>query len=226
MKYKNRLYLACSGQILRQPWTRRLRAAANCGCCSRYRPFAYHLLKGLCTGFIVFSLLLSPNFSASFVQNSFHDLVQKANFIVRGTVKATEVFQRDNHIWTRYEFLIAEFIRGSGPSILFFEQPGGQTKEFITKVAGVRQFNTEDQLCLFLWAEDNNFQVLGFGDGCFELEENIHGELTVKKFNREKEAQNIRFSVNQLEKKQLGNYENFHKTWSWDDFKLLIRSEE
>lgn len=177
--------------------------------------------------FNLFFSLLCRLWTVSVVETPFDNIIKKANFIVRGNVRSAEFFKRDGHIWTRYEFLVSEFIRGSGASIVFFEQPGGRTGDIITNVAGVRNFAPGEHLCLFLWADPKgNFQVLGFTEGCFELEEDTNGILRIKNFNSKKSVQNIHFSRNKLGTEETGVYEKFQQTRSWEDFKTLIRDWE
>jgi hypothetical protein len=165
--------------------------------------------------------------SISIIETTFDNIIKKSNFIVRGNIRSEDFFTRDGHIWTRYEFLISEFIRGSGPSIIFFEQPGGRSGDIVTNVAGIRNFSPGEHLCLFLWADPKgSFQVMGFTEGCFELKEDADGILRIKNFNSKKSVQNILFSRNKLGKEEIGVYEKFQQTRSWEDFKILIRDQE
>jgi hypothetical protein len=120
--------------------------------------------------------LIGPvSHATTVIAPEFDELVSKADYVVRATVKSVSSAWRDQHgernIYTQVELKVKEVVAGTPPSPVVLEVLGGQVGDQVLEVDGVPQFNV---------GEEGIFFVQGNGVQFCPLVAVMHGNYRIK----------------------------------------------
>jgi hypothetical protein len=121
-------------------------------------------------------LSVSSGRATTVIAPNFDELVAKADYVVRATVKSvTSEFRatpQGRAIFTKVELQVLETIAGTPPSPLVLEHLGGTVGDTTLRVDGVPQFHVGDEDILFVQANGKQY---------YPLVGIMHGKYPVKR---------------------------------------------
>lgn len=122
-------------------------------------------------------LLLSAAslFATTVIAPEFDDLVGKADYVVRATVKSvTSEWREKNgqrHIFTKVELTVNEVITGTPPTPLVLDMLGGRVGDEELRVVGTPKFKVGEESVLFVQANGRQYYPLaGIMHGKYPVE--------------------------------------------------------
>ena len=127
--------------------------------------------KSLWTFFLIgLALLAASTQATTLVRLSFDELAQRATAIARVRCLGSSSVWRNGEIWTETEFEVLERSKGALPGIFRVSLPGGRIAHLQSRVDGVPNFRTGEEVYLFLWsAPGKEMYVLGWTLGTFRI---------------------------------------------------------
>jgi hypothetical protein len=128
------------------------------------------LAARLCT-LLVFLLEMTAG-AATYRRISFDTLVRSSDCIIYGRVIDSRAYwdPATSTIWTRTEILVLDEPKGQAGSTIAITEPGGVVKERGELYPGTPQFQSEQELVLFLYrAPGNRMRVTGSLQGVYAV---------------------------------------------------------
>ncbi|MCO4784040.1 MAG: hypothetical protein KC646_17055 [Candidatus Cloacimonetes bacterium] len=135
-----------------------------------------HILRGLNERFRwflapLFLLLLNSTIATSLNPLTLKQLYKHSDLIVIAQVSQVKIFTKNNTVYSSYSLQVEEYLKGSGTSALSLHQLGGKTKLFHTLISGIRQYEPQDRVVLFLNSdEQGQLDTLGYAQGSIILD--------------------------------------------------------
>ncbi|MCJ8344057.1 hypothetical protein MJH12_00800 [bacterium] len=122
--------------------------------------------------FVLFFLSLSAMHATTLKALSLKELCSHAQIIVIASFSSLQSTFKKQSVYSTYQLQVNQYLKGSGSSSLQIHQRGGRHGDFQTFVSGVRHYQVNDQVLLFLISkQDQSFETLGFAQGSFLLKE-------------------------------------------------------
>lgn len=120
--------------------------------------------------FFVFAIAVADLSATTFARLKFEDLAEKSNAVARVRSGNSWSYWRSGEIWTSTELEILERSKGTLPTSIRLEMPGGQVGRIKSIVDGVPHFRAGEEAYLFLWVSNGTYQVMGWTQGTFRIE--------------------------------------------------------
>lgn len=103
----------------------------------------------------------------------FEELAQQASAVARLRCLSSNAVRDGGEIWTETQFEVLEKAKGLLGGIITVRTLGGQADGLHSRVEGVPQFRTGEEVYLFLWGKYGQpFRVLGWSQGAFRIARN------------------------------------------------------
>jgi hypothetical protein len=145
------------------------------------------IMKTSVAALLVFA---SPALATTMVALDVPTLTQKADVIVRGTVRSSGArWSGDNRrIFTQVEIDVVESLKGEPLKTVSVVQPGGVVGDIGQKVSGVATYEEGEEVVLFLARRGPLFQTLGLAQGKFRVLRSSDGKAAFASPDSESEA--------------------------------------
>jgi len=120
---------------------------------------------------ILFVAMLATSVFATIVQKmELQQLVATADSIVQGRVESVEARYEERTIYTYISIVVDEPLKGDRRRTVLLRQMGGRIGAKAVWIAGMPQFNSGDQVIVFLRnRQDGTFDVIGLNQGKYDI---------------------------------------------------------
>lgn len=125
---------------------------------------------------------LVPAWATTLEKLSVDDMVSKSTAIVRGRSLGSATTQRGSVIYTVYRLQVTEVLKGSSSATTEVYVPGGIYGGFKQSFAGSPALVPNTDYVIFLWTSPKGVtQVIGLGQGVFEVKASATGEAVLSR---------------------------------------------
>jgi hypothetical protein len=129
--------------------------------------------------FAVLVFIFGSALATTYAKLTLEQQVEKADVIVRASIKQKTFETRAGKIWTVYTLNIAKFYKGSAES--FKDSSFAVFDSEKVKLEGAPKFNENDDLFLLLYAKTYDSPIVGFRQGAYKV---LEGEKVVNIDNK------------------------------------------
>ncbi len=116
---------------------------------------------------IALILIFGTALATTYAKLSLEQQVEKADVIVRASIKQKTQETRAGKIWTVYSLSIAKFYKGSAET--FKDSSFAVFDSEKVKLEGAPKFNESDDLFLLLYAKTYDSPIVGFRQGAYKV---------------------------------------------------------
>jgi hypothetical protein len=133
-------------------------------------------------GFVVATLLAtcalaSAASATTLARMDLSELAQSAQIVIRARCEGSQSLLAGGSIWTLYDFILLETLKGAPPQLLRIRLPGGRVGHLETKIDGVPKFRAGEEVVLFVEpTTDGNFSITSWAQGTFRVRNSAAGE--------------------------------------------------
>jgi hypothetical protein len=115
---------------------------------------------------------LSPVYGTLVPRLSFEELVGQSEVVAHGRVTSIRVAwdtQREN-IWTHYEIVLDEALKGSPGKTVEIQEPGGELDGTRMEIVGAPHYELGEEVVVFAARTPGGLRTCGWGQGRFVVE--------------------------------------------------------
>lgn len=115
---------------------------------------------------------LSPVYGTLVPRLSFEELVGQSAVVVHGRVAAIRVAWDDErqNIWTHYQIVLDEALKGSPGRTLEIQEPGGELDGMRMEIVGAPRYELGEEVVVFAAPTPAGLRTCGWGQGRFVVE--------------------------------------------------------
>ncbi len=116
---------------------------------------------------VVLILILGTALATTYTKLTLEQQVERADVIVRASIKQKTQETRAGKIWTVYSLNVAKFYKGSAET--FKDSSFAIFDSEKVKLEGAPKFNDNDDLFLLLYAKTYDSPIVGFRQGAYKV---------------------------------------------------------